>query len=269
MQQIQTILPMRPSPRRSRSFVDLWAPRPPRQKSGSPSTDGNPRRHSARRVSKTFRRFPPEIVVHPPENLTASLPDISGSPPEDRFALRGSSVSENNLSCPDLADERIYRQFPEPLGEQCGSRAESVAGSSLRELRELQRKLAPKRARGRERRRAAVGNPSEILRVKLKTSLSMHNLLARAPRSEGFYDCYHTVHSGADLLGDYPGFGCSRCEDGGRGGSDGDREVIYKCCCGRTRCKAVVPIQQYLETYFDKRVSDTDTRMVSGLLYGP
>lgn len=33
-----------------------------------------------------------------------------------------------------------------------------------------------------------------------------------------------------------------------------ETEVVYKCCCGGVNCKKVVPIFDYLETYFEKTV---------------
>lgn len=33
-----------------------------------------------------------------------------------------------------------------------------------------------------------------------------------------------------------------------------ETEIVYKCCCGGANCKKVVPIFDYLETYFDRTV---------------
>lgn len=218
-------------------------------------------------MSKTFRKFP-EIVVHPPENVTASMPDITVK--IDSYTLNNCTVNENNLSCPDLADETIYAAY-NPLNksfDSCSSYASydddhfdvfsgvefnlspivSRPPSYLRELRDLQTKFTPKRR---------ITNPSDILKKKLKQSASMQNLFSTPVKQ---FDNYHTIHSSSNLCSGYPDFalGVARCSsfDGSLKKSERKKEIINKCCCGLSRCKVVVPIQQYLETYFDQRVSE-------------
>lgn len=108
----------------------------------------------------------------------------------------------------------------------------------------------------RKRKRHTCGTPADILKDKLKQSVSMHDLSSEV-RSVMSRDNYHTVHASSDL-------GASVRVVRGRFGARSERkkEVVYKCCCGTTRCKTVVPIQQYLETYFDKRVSDNELSTV-------
>lgn len=42
-------------------------------------------------------------------------------------------------------------------------------------------------------------------------------------------------------------------------------KIVYKCCCGRAKCKAVVPIQQYLETYYEERVRNKTEKNKRGV----
>ncbi|KAJ8916068.1 hypothetical protein NQ315_010936 [Exocentrus adspersus] len=39
-------------------------------------------------------------------------------------------------------------------------------------------------------------------------------------------------------------------------------EIVYKCCCGGVNCKSVVPIHEYLETYFT-RTEETFEEMLN------
>lgn len=122
MQQIQTILPIKTAPKKSRSFVDLTKSFPA---DGANLNDqrkfSNPRKMSGvRRPSKTFRKYP-EIVVDPPKEIvTSSLPDITISDfnyPE-YVVLNNNNVSEKNSSCPNLTDANVYQAFPSNLRVQ-------------------------------------------------------------------------------------------------------------------------------------------------------
>lgn len=232
-------------------------------------------------MSKTFRKFP-EIIIHPPENVTASMPDITIKQ-LDSYTLKNCSVNENNLSCPDLIDETIYAAYNKPLKKTLFDSYSSFEPSSdderfnvfndvefnfenccetktlscVRELRDLQKKLIPKL---KYRTRKVTINPSDILKNKLKQSVSMHNLFSIPTKQ---YNNYHTVHSSTNLCCDFPITRYNSFDSLNQATasfkklkSDRKKVVIYKCCCGMSRCKAVVPIQQYLETYFDKRVSE-------------
>lgn len=220
-------------------------------------------------MSKTFRKFP-EIIVHPPENLTASMPDITEK--IDFHPLKNSTVNENNLSCPDLADETIYAAFTplKPLlksfdsHSSCASyddnifistKIETTPPSYIKELRVLQKKLPSKQ---KNRRKSTT--PRDFLKNKQKQSVSMHNLFGTPLKP---YDNYHTIHSTSNLCCGYTDFTtadvmcCSSFDPHSNNNTNkliNNKEIVYKCCCGMSRCKTVVPIQQYLETYFDKRV---------------
>lgn len=272
-------------------------------------------------MSKTFRKFP-EIIIHPPENVTASMPDITTK--INSYSLKNCSVNENNLSCPDLVDETIYESSifnqVKPANKSFDSYSSydetaSTASSDdndddleslneqfnvfhginfnfeptikkqhcvnpvfcLRELRDLQNKLITPKVKYRKRlllryetpRRFNL-NPSDYIKHKLKQSFSMHNLFHTVPVVS--QNNYHTIHAYSNLhCNNYPDFmvGVTRCSSfdylnkssklSKKSEQRKNKEIVYKCCCGMTRCKAVVPIQQYLETYFDKRVSERHT----------
>lgn len=257
VQQIQTILPIsnnnnntntnnqKQIQQRSLSFLDLSKREKNElnliKKSNSKSSieEKNPRKLSGRRLSRTFRKFP-EIIVHPPENLTASMPDIATTNIlEISYTLQGCNVNENNASCPNLADDTIYfdgfQKF-EPISS-CSSYASSDEDFDKRD----------NVARIRRKQESQI-KPSVILKNKLKQSVSMHNLLP-VTATKYNYDSYHTIHS---CTANFDHTTTSKFKS--------KKEVIYKCCCGMTRCKSVVPIQQYLETYFDNRVSDQNKK---------
>jgi hypothetical protein len=78
---------------------------------------------------------------------------------------------------------------------------------------------------------------------KFKHSASMHNLKSNMATDESSFDNYHTIHGG---FGNIEMFAF----DDNLNSRTDSTEVAYKCCCGRKLCEAVVPIQQYLETYF-------------------
>lgn len=127
MQQIQTILPIKSRPKKSRSFVDLTKSFPSEDASLKSSADdhisqrkfSNPRKTSGvRRPSKTFRKYP-EIVIDPPkENVTSSLPDITVLNYPEYVVLNNNNVSEKNSSCPNLTDENVYQTFTSNLRVQ-------------------------------------------------------------------------------------------------------------------------------------------------------
>lgn len=222
-------------------------------------------------MSKTFRKFP-EIIVHPPENLTASMPDITEK--FDLHPLINSTVNENNLSCPDLADETIYAAFTplKPLKsfDSVSSSASyndvftlpkisrDTSSLCMRELGYLQKQLSQK-----QKNRRKLTTPRDFLKNKQKQSVSMHNLFVTPLKS---YDNYHTIHSSSNLCCGYTDLttvdvmrsnSFDVIENPHSNNTNkliNNEEIVYKCCCGMSRCKTVVPIQQYLETYFDKRV---------------
>lgn len=140
--------------------------------------------------------------------------------------------------------------------------------------------------------------PSDILKRKMKQSVSMHNLFLTPQLNKRHnFDSYHTIHSDSNYprmknpfdldlkkFGSFDAIREQGCSENvfnpfashlepdrsffGRLSSsyifDSDDSLKFdgtssagKCCCGRTKCKAVVPIQQYLETYFDRRVRHT------------
>lgn len=249
------------------------------------------------------------------------MPDITTDSVNPSYTLKGCSVNENNISCPDLADEALYSvlatlqpfnnsrtslskedlsifsdveynpnffervtfRYENPRDFEPKIRGQTKTVSYVKELRALQKTVVRPPPPQKVRKRLDLSEPSDLLKSKLKQSVSMHNLFHSVPQRD--YDNYHTIHSSSDLSCDYPVFkmGVARCSSydacsatssfafrgsveklhrrgkfkSNKTKSDVKKEVIYKCCCGMTRCKATVPIQQYLETYFDKRVSDT------------
>lgn len=234
-----------------------------------------------RRVSKTFRKFP-EIIVHPPENVTASMPDITRKP-DISIQLRNSLVNENNLSCPDLADETIYAAYNKQLTsnktsfESCSSyettssdeESSNIFHFQPTNLRSTTKFKTSSKSKLRNKSSSSTLasqrklNPSDILKRKLKQSVSMCNLFPKQLN----YDSYHTIHAYSNCS--YPDYFFVTHSLPNRDSNKKklvvksekrnikkDDKIINKCCCGMTRCKAVVPIQQYLETYFDKRVSE-------------
>lgn len=241
VQQIQTILPINKNHhQRSLSFLDLRKTNESIINSNN-FEEKNPRKLSTRRASKTFRKFP-EIVIHPPENVTASMPDITKK--IDFYPLNNCNINENNRSCPDLFDETIYaisnqlkpfRNYYEETVEHLKFAPKFNAHA--------QQKLA---SNSITIKRKTPFNPSLMLKHKLKQSVSMHNLFHAVVKNSDF-DNYHTVHTCSGL---------NHRKKSIDSDNKNKSEVIYKCCCGMTSCKAVVPIQQYLETYFDKRVSE-------------
>lgn len=119
--------------------------------------------------------------------------------------------------------------------------------------------------------------PSDILKqsLKVKHSLSMHNLFKDVPKPKTDYpfDIYHTIHGQSSfsfkkqfsndsipldrlknryLYGD--SVNSSLSNSCNTLNTTSHPEVIYKCCCGGKNCQTVVPIHQYLERYFIKTV---------------
>ncbi|KYB26072.1 hypothetical protein TcasGA2_TC033953 [Tribolium castaneum] len=200
------------------------------------SGEGNPRRLSGgRRMSKTFRQYP-QIVIHPPdESLTSSLPDINACLDDPQIVIN--NVSDKNVSCPDLTDEQLYD--------------DTVFSTNLRK-----RKSPTKRKFAKKKRKRKGESPTDILKKnwKFKHSASMHNLKSHMTQMTDDFDNYHTVHGGFSNLDMYAFDNYSRTNS---------TEVVYKCCCGRRLCEAVVPIQQYLETYFVTKRKETFEEMLN------
>lgn len=154
------------------------------------------------------------------------------------------------------------------------------------------------------RKKVADITPSDLLKQKMKQSVSLHNLHTNTKTvyAPSGFDNYHTIHSDCNLPRSFIPFN-KEARKYGSGGfrghcygnqyhfdsfypsnsncnafcgawqhnssrplgyfdgndcignySESKEVAIYKCCCGRARCETVVPIQQYLETYFEKRV---------------
>ncbi|XP_044261028.1 titin isoform X1 [Tribolium madens] len=200
------------------------------------SGEGNPRRLSGgRRMSKTFRQYP-QIVIHPPdESLTSSLPDINACIDEPQIVIN--NVSDKNVSCPDLTDQQLYD--------------DSLFTTNLRK-----RKSPRKRKFAKKKRKRKGESPTDLLKKnwKFKHSASMHNLKSHMMQMTDDFDNYHTVHGGFSNLDMYAFDNYSRTNS---------TEVVYKCCCGRRLCEAVVPIQQYLETYFVTKRKETFEEMLN------
>ena len=209
---------------------------------GRPLEEGNPRRAvGGRRMSKTFRQYP-QIVVHPPdESLTSSLPDINANVDDHQVVIN--NVSDKNVSCPDLTDEKLYE--------------ETMVTSTNFKKTKLKTPLSRRNSDGvhgclkrktlRKKRKKKGETPGDLLKKnwKFKHSASMHNLksnIVTLAKEENF-DNYHTVHGGFSNIEMF-------AFDDNLNSRTNSTEVIYKCCCGRRLCEAVVPIQQYLETYF-------------------
>lgn len=186
-------------------------------------------------MSKTFRLYP-QIVVHPPdESLTASLPDINA--PIDDHQVVINNVSDKNVSCPDLTDQKLYDDtlvFTTNLKKR-KRKSPLTRGYSDGVYNYTKRKFV------KRKRKRKGETPSDLLRKNwIKHSASMHNLKSQNHVTDDF-DNYHTVHAGFGNLDMYAFDNYSRTNS---------TEVVYKCCCGKRLCEAVVPIQQYLETYF-------------------
>ncbi|RZC40188.1 mediator of RNA polymerase II transcription subunit 26, partial [Asbolus verrucosus] len=202
--------------------------------------EGNPRKKATgRRMSKTFRQYP-QIVVHPPEeSLTSSLPDINASLDDHQVVIN--NVSDRNVSCPDLRDRALYDDtiimFAD-LRKRKRKPTLSRRNSDGVQPSTDSRKLVKRRRRKRDE------TPSDLLKKswKIKHSASMHNLKSHVT-DESNFDNYHTVHGG---FGTIEMFAFDDDLNSRTDSNDG----VYKCCCGRRVCDAVVPIQQYLETYF-------------------
>lgn len=133
---------------------------------------------------------------------------------------------------------------------------------------------------------APESDPSNWLKFKQKQSLSMHNVYSNVSSDDSLTK-YHTIHSPCEsgmssrfsrrravkktgsfdeitenrnspapflnktdpLVLDDPGLLRSvgtQC--------DNDLGDLARCCCGNKVCSTVVPIQQYLETYFNRTV---------------
>jgi hypothetical protein len=221
-----------------------------------PSDEGNPRKRlpNGRRMSKTFRLYP-QIVVHPPdESLTSSLPDINASTDAHQVVIN--NVSDKNVSCPDLTDENLYN--------------ETVTVFTVGTLKRRKRKstLTRRNSDGvhnfnkvklvKRKRKKKGETPKELLKKnwKFKHSASMHNLKSNMATDESSFDNYHTIHGG---FGNIEMFAF----DDNLNSRTDSTEVAYKCCCGRKLCEAVVPIQQYLETYFVNKTKETFEEMLN------
>jgi serine/threonine protein kinase len=221
-----------------------------------PSDEGNPRKRlpNGRRMSKTFRLYP-QIVVHPPdESLTSSLPDINASTDAHQVVIN--NVSDKNVSCPDLTDENLYN--------------ETVTVFTVGTLKRRKRKstLTRRNSDGvhnfnkvklvKRKRKKKGETPKELLKKnwKFKHSASMHNLKSNMATDESSFDNYHTIHGG---FGNIEMFAF----DDNLNSRTDSTEVAYKCCCGRKLCDAVVPIQQYLETYFVNKTKETFEEMLN------
>nr|CAI5839482.1 unnamed protein product [Callosobruchus analis] len=251
----------------------------------------NPRRkNSGRRLSKSFRQFP-QIVVHPPDNdsLTNSMPDIhSYLVKKSKEKMTGNSFDQN-ASCPDLSDDSYFNSVETASVssiEDCDcSESASVCSDSVfyrQETRLLRRSpsreaVKLKYSSSIPRRKKKDDSPSDLLRRnwKVKHSTSMHNLPRTKPLETAF-DNYYTVHGEGHFSYHYPS-GNPRCAlpdfnpffaparlnyYGALEAASGLHlpsaslpapEVVYKCCCGGMNCKTVVPIHEYLETYFVRR----------------
>ncbi|XP_063926696.1 protein piccolo-like isoform X7 [Zophobas morio] len=222
---------------------------------GRPLEEGNPRRAvGGRRMSKTFRQYP-QIVVHPPdESLTSSLPDINANVDDHQVVIN--NVSDKNVSCPDLTDEKLYE--------------ETMVTSTNFKKTKLKTPLSRRNSDGvhgclkrktlRKKRKKKGETPGDLLKKnwKFKHSASMHNLksnIVTLAKEENF-DNYHTVHGGFSNIEMF-------AFDDNLNSRTNSTEVIYKCCCGRRLCEAVVPIQQYLETYFVNKTKETFEEMLN------
>ncbi|VEN47518.1 unnamed protein product [Callosobruchus maculatus] len=238
----------------------------------------NPRRkNSGRRLSKSFRQFP-QIVVHPPDNdnLTNSMPDIhSYLAKKSKEKMTGNSFDQN-ASCPDLSDDSYFNSVETASVsslEDCDcSESASVCSDSVfyrQEARLLKRSpsreaVKLKYSSSIPRRKKKDDSPSDLLRRnwKVKHSTSMHNLPRTKPLEPSF-DNYYTVHGERHFSYHYPDFNPFFAPArlnyyGALEAASGlclppAPEVVYKCCCGGLNCKTVVPIHEYLETYFVRR----------------
>lgn len=289
--------------------------------SGSESVSfDNPRKASSgRRLSRVFRRAP-VIVIHPPEeNVTNSLPDINAA----CFIDAIEPSSDLNYSCPDFKELSGDKKMSLLLDSSLDSSAESFESCySLEESTLASKRESFKRQTSLpldlKRSKTLLANieestetdctsskvfdkkpkpapeisdltPGEYLKLKLKQSLSMHNIFA-APPSEAEY--YHTVHGGDDIsrfaFGDrrrstvvdnsrvrlkIAGAGTSQHgsktvpqrfvnrRDDAKSVDDGGEGARARLCCGRrgggAGAGAVVPIAEYLESYYTRTVRYT------------
>lgn len=196
-------------------------------------------------MSKTFRQYP-QIVIHPPdESITTSMPDINTN--LDDYEIVINNVSDKNVSCPDLRDENLYEDVVNFSKLSKDSTKDLLSKPPLTRAYSDGVQLSinkRKQSRKRKKKNKRDETPSDMLKKnwKIKHSTSMQNLKSQITASnDGSFNNYHTVH-GSLAPCKFFAFDRNSCTT--------NSEVIYKCCCGRRFCEAVVPIQQYLETYF-------------------
>lgn len=208
-----------------------------------------------------------------------------------------SYISELGELQSSISDTEIC-VYCKKLLEMCACQKPSFKApkwTAMGKSKKARRKSEIKTAEAKPRRRKTDITPTEILKYKLKQSLSLHNLHASPSGHE--YN-YHTIHTSTDIpqnitefkfydykaekksnsfetikesvssLGsidpNYP----SQFENSLDGiinkNTNTQANTILKCCCGGARCGSVVPISVYLETYYNKTVRT----LIWGIYFG-
>ncbi|KAK5638044.1 hypothetical protein RI129_012339 [Pyrocoelia pectoralis] len=181
------------------------------------------RKGRVRAISKP-KSNPPEIVIQSPdENLTNSLPDFC-----EIFENKECNL---NFSCPDL------KFYDTDLCTYCSGTRKCTCNANSRPV---------KRMLNRRPKKTDI-SPSDILKRKLKQSVSLHDLDDSTRDDYG----YHTIHTSMNIPFHVSEFYNYKNDDNL---NHTHSTVIMKCCCGKSQCGSVVPINVYLETYCTKMV---------------
>lgn len=202
---------------------------------------------------------PPRITVDPPEeNIAKSMPNIldcvyeSPSSATNRSEFCNSDVSGDD-SQTIFANQFVNskrRSVSECLPQHYSSQQEVLITPITQPL-----KSSPCKKKDI--------SPSDVLKNKLKSSISWNNLHMS---NNNPYDKYHTVHgsghssfrNNSPSRKDFP-------HDGDSSSNKTPSPVVYfKCCCGKKDCATVVPLHQYLEIYFTKMVSFLSSKRYGG-----
>lgn len=173
------------------------------------------------------KNSPPLITVQPPDdlNLAKSMPNICNNYNEDCFDKE--ICSENNFikkrSLSECRNQSSQKEVP--INHRHNNKSTRYKKKDV--------------------------SPTDVLKNKLKSSLSLHNLNSSNISS---YDKYHTVHGNCDTSSNNSPNVFNSHSSIYNGTSVNQKQTIVKCCCGKVNCATVVPLQQYLETYFIKMV---------------
>lgn len=233
---------------------------------------------------------PPRITIQPPDdyNLAKSMPDISlninyfKSNNEDG----GNTFSSNSDISLDESDDNfeINQHFlmKRPLIKKRSFSESNSASINLSSQQEVpiqhnfhhyHHHHQPQKSSTTCFKKKDI-SPSDVLKHKLKSSLSLHNLNASNNNS---YDKYHTVHGNCETSSSSSNssnvFHDTNTSSFNNKSyyvttedlttsitSRNQKNHNIKCCCGKSNCATVVPLQQYLETYFTKMVRVLSSR---------